>query len=198
MTSEKEVSQETVIVEISPQTTELVKKEMPDASDDVIKATAELFEAIKNRAQIEWQTASELTRDAYLKAAQTAQEAIAQKSPEAKEKIDKAGELIRKEVEKNWQVFDAIKTQAQAKIQELNDLNREKYLEAVREAKEKLEQNKLIEPDRIEQAVQDLQKQVEKNWQAFTNEIESLGTRLVETAKKAWNDLIASVSHKKE
>lgn len=196
--SESNIPPESAIVEVSQETTELVKKEMPNANEDVIKETAALFEAIKNRAQAEWQTASELTRETYLNAVRKAQEAIEKNQTQAKEQIDHAGQLVRQEAEKNWRVLDAIKTRAQAQVQSVGDVSRDNYIKAVRQAREAVEENQLIERDRIEQAVQDIIKEAEKNWLVIFSEIESLGVRIAETAKVAWNDLMTSLSKDKD
>ncbi|MCY7381281.1 MAG: hypothetical protein LH628_01590 [Microcoleus sp. CAN_BIN18] len=182
---------EITIVEVTPETTAIVKKEMPDATDETIAETAALFEAIKKRATAEFQAAGELTREAYLKAVATASDAIDENKLIAKDRMTEAVSLIKKESEKNWLVLDAIKMRAQAQVQDAGEVSREAYLKAVRQAREAVEQNKLIERDRIEQAVDDIQKQTEKNWHVVVGEIESIGTRLAETAKSAWNALTA-------
>jgi len=193
MTTEAKIPPESAIVEVNPETTDLVKQEMPNVSDDVIKETAALFEAIKKRAEQEWQTASELIQESYLKAVSQAQTVIDKNQTEAKERIEQAGQLVQKEADKNWQTFEAIRNKAIEMTKEWGELSREKYLESVRKARESVEQNKLIEKERVEQTVQDLQQQTDKNWQGFVSEIESLGTQLTDAAKKAWNDLIASI-----
>ncbi|MBE9096617.1 hypothetical protein [Tychonema sp. LEGE 07203] len=184
---------ETTIVEVTPETTAIVKQEMPDATDETIAETAALFEAIKKRATAEFQAAGELTREAYLNAVTKASDAIDENKSIAKDRMKEAVSLIKKESEKNWLVLDAIKTRAQAQVQDAGEVSREAYLKAVRQAREAVEQNKLVERSRIEQAVDDIQKQTEKNWHVVVGEIESLGARLKETAKSAWNSLTAFV-----
>ncbi|MGA9383180.1 MAG: hypothetical protein WBV73_30830 [Phormidium sp.] len=199
MSTEENIPPESAIVEVNPQTTDLVKQETPDAtSDDVIKETAALFEAIKKRTEQEWQTASELIRESYLKAVSQAQNVFEQNQTEAKERIEQTSQLVQKEADKNWQTFEAIRTKAMEMTQEWSELSRDKYVEAVRKSRESVEQNKLIEKERVEQTVQDLQQQTDKNWQVFVSEIESLGTQLTNAANKAWNDLMASVPKDKD
>lgn len=193
MNTEQTIPPESAIVEVTPETTELVKPETPDTSDDVIKETVALFEAIKKRAEQEWQTASELIREGYLNAVSGAQNVLEQNQTEAKERIEQTTQLVQKEADKNWQTFEAIRTKAIEMTKDFGQLSRDKYLEAVRKTRESVEQNKLIEKEKVEQTVQDLQQQTDKNWQGFVSEIESLGTQLTNAAKKAWNDLIASV-----
>lgn len=198
MNTEEQIPPESAIVEVNPETTDLAKLETPDANDDVIKETTALFEAIKKRAEQEWQTASELIREGYLNAISQAQNVLEQNQTEAKERIEQTSQLVQKEADKNWQTFEALRTKAMEMTKEWSELSREKYLEAVRKARESVEENKLIEKEQVEQTVQDLQQQTDKNWQSFVSEIESLGTQLTDAAKKAWNDLMASVPKDKE
>ena len=86
-------------------------------------------------------------------------------------------------------LIEAIKKRAQSEMQTAQDLSREAYLTAVRQAREAIEQTQLIDPDRIEQSVQLIQEEAQKNWQSITDEIHGLGDRLSEAAKAAWNAL---------
>jgi len=86
-------------------------------------------------------------------------------------------------------LIEAIKKRAQAEIQAAQDLTRESYLSAVRQARATIEQTQLIDPDLIEQSVQLIQQEAQKNWQSVTDEIHYLGDRLSEAAKAAWNVL---------
>jgi hypothetical protein len=94
--------------------------------------------------------------------------------------------LIKSETEA---LIDAIKRRAEAEIKAAGDLSRETYLNAVRQAREALEQNQLIERDRIEQSVQQIQQEAEKNLRSVVSEVESFGTRLSDAAKAAWTTL---------
>ncbi|MCL6433896.1 MAG: hypothetical protein K6T90_06690 [Leptolyngbyaceae cyanobacterium HOT.MB2.61] len=86
-------------------------------------------------------------------------------------------------------LIDAIKKRAQAEIQAAGDLTRETYLNAVRQAREAIEQNQLIERDRIEQSIQQIQHEADKNWHVVLGEIESFGNRLTDAARAAWEKL---------
>ncbi|MFB8795288.1 MAG: hypothetical protein U7126_13945 [Microcoleus sp.] len=177
------------IIDVTPETTAIVKKEMPNATDEAIAETAVLFEALKKRAAAEVQAAGDLTREAYLKAVRKAQLALAKNKTIAKERMTDAVGLIQKEAEKNWLVVDAIKTRAQSQVQDAGEVSREAYLKAVRQAREAVEQNQFIERDRIEQAVDQIQKETEKNWHVVVGEIESIGSRLTEASKSAFQAL---------
>jgi 3-hydroxy-3-methylglutaryl CoA synthase len=170
-----------------PNLTEVTEVTIVEATPE----TAALFDAIKKRAAAEVQAAGDLTREAYLKALQKASGAIEQNKTIAKERMTEAVSLLKKESEKNWLVVDAIKTRAQAQVQDAGEVSREAYLKAVRQAREAVEQNKFIERDRIDQAVDHIQKETEKNWHVVVGEIESIGVRLKETAKSAWSSLTA-------
>lgn len=177
------------IIDVTPETTAIVKQEMPEATDEAIAETAVLFEALKKRAAAEVQAAGDLTREAYLKAVQKAQLALAKNKTIAKERMTDAVGLIQKEAEKNWLVVDAIKTRAQSQVQDAGEVSREAYLKAVRQAREAVEKNQFIERDRIEQAVDQIQKETEKNWHVVVGEIESIGSRLTEASKSAFQAL---------
>jgi hypothetical protein len=86
-------------------------------------------------------------------------------------------------------LIDAIKKRAQSEIQSAGNITREAYLNAIRQARETIEQDQLIRQDRVQEAFHTVQKEAEKNWQAIATEIEALGTRLAEAAKAAWETL---------
>ncbi len=88
-------------------------------------------------------------------------------------------------------LIDALKKRAQSEAQSAGTLTREAYLNAVRRARETLEQNQLIERDRIENAFELIQKEAEKNWNSVLKEVAEVGERLADAAKAAWEVLIA-------
>ncbi len=63
--AEPKAPEESAIEKVSSQTQDLVKKNMPDESDEVKQKTMELIEAIKKRAQSEAKAADNWTRDTY-------------------------------------------------------------------------------------------------------------------------------------
>lgn len=87
-------------------------------------------------------------------------------------------------------LIDAIKKRAQSEIQSAGDLTREAYLTAVRQAREAIENDKLIDRDRLEHSFQQIQQEAEKNWNSVMQEMESFGTRLSEAAKTAWDKFL--------
>jgi len=88
-------------------------------------------------------------------------------------------------------LVDAIKKRAQAEAKGAGDLTRDAYLNAVRQARETIEQNKLFDPERIEYSFWLVQKEAEKNWQSVLDEILMIGDRLADAAKAAWDALTA-------
>jgi hypothetical protein len=91
-------------------------------------------------------------------------------------------------------LIDAIRTRAQSEIQSAGELTREAYLNAVRKARENIEQSKLIDPEQIEHSLEVIQKEADKNWHYILGEVESLGDRVADAAKAAWSRLMASPS----
>lgn len=87
-------------------------------------------------------------------------------------------------------LIEAVKKRAQVEVQSAGDFTRDAYLKAVRQAREAIEENKLIDPERIEKSIELVQQEAEKNWQAIVTEAESWGTRLSDAAKAAWNALL--------
>lgn len=88
-------------------------------------------------------------------------------------------------------LIDALKKRAQTEAQSAGTLTREAYLNAVRKARETLEQNQLLERDRIEHSFELIQREAEKNWQSVVKEVSELGDRLADAAKAAWDTLTA-------
>lgn len=88
-------------------------------------------------------------------------------------------------------LIDALKKRAQIEAQSAGTLTREAYLNAVRKARETLEQNQLIERERIEYSFDLIQKEAEKNWQSVVKEVAEIGDRLADAAKAAWDTLTA-------
>ena len=91
-------------------------------------------------------------------------------------------------------LVEAIKKRSQAEIKNAQTLTQDAYLNAVRSAREALEQNQLLDPKRIEHSVTMIQRDVEANWQKTVDEIAALGDRLQEAAQTAWDILLGQDS----
>ncbi len=70
------------------------------------------------------------------------------------------------------------KKRAQAEAKGAGDLTRDAYLNAVRQAREAIEQNKLFDPERLEYSFWLVQKEAERNWQSVLDEVLVIGDRL--------------------
>jgi hypothetical protein len=88
-------------------------------------------------------------------------------------------------------LIEAIKRRAQSEAKGAGELTRDTYLNAVKQAREAIEQNQLFDTNRIEKSIELLQQDAEKNWDAIVADISSLGDRLADAAKAAWDTLTA-------
>ncbi len=88
-------------------------------------------------------------------------------------------------------LIEALKRRAQAEAQSAGTLTRETYLNAVRQARESIEQNQLIERARIENAFEMVQNEAQKNFESIVTEVQELGDRLQAAAQAAWDVLTA-------
>jgi hypothetical protein len=126
--------------------------------------------------------------------------AIVEISPQTDALVEKemAGESdeVKRETKA---LIDAIKKRAQAEAQSaaqaaesVGTFTRETYLEAVRKAREALEQKQpLVDSKRVEDSIKLIQTEAEKNWESILHEVKEFGDRLAEAAKAAWDKLTA-------
>ena len=87
-------------------------------------------------------------------------------------------------------LIEAIKKRAQSEIKNAQTLTKDAYLNAVRRAREAIEQNQLLDPKRIEHSVEMIQRDTQENWQKTVDEMAALGDRLQEAAQVAWETLM--------
>jgi hypothetical protein len=83
-------------------------------------------------------------------------------------------------------LLEAIKNRAQAEAESAGTLTRETYLNAVRQAREAIERDKLIERDRLEYSWAKIQEELEYNWNLLSKDVTDLGERFQNAAKAAW------------
>lgn len=88
-------------------------------------------------------------------------------------------------------LIEAIKKRAQAEALSAGTLTRETYVNAVRQAREAIEGEKLIERDRLEQSWAIIQEELDKNWQLLLKEVTDLGVRFQNAGKAAWEAFTA-------
>ena len=116
--------------------------------------------------------------------------AIVEVTPQTNEMVDREMAGVSDDVKNETKaLIDAIKKRAQAEAQSAGTLTRETYLNAVRQARQAIEDNPIIERDRIEHAFDMIQQEAQKNWDSVVNEIQDLGDRLQAAAQAAWDVL---------
>ncbi|MEH2400498.1 hypothetical protein [Nostoc sp.] len=98
-----ESTESIVIVEISPQTDELVETEMAGESNEVKRETKALIEALERRSQAE--SAGTLTRETYLKAVRQARELIEGRKLIERDRLQDSWAIIQDEAERNWHLM---------------------------------------------------------------------------------------------
>ena len=86
-------------------------------------------------------------------------------------------------------LVDAVRKRAQADAQSAGDFTRDTYLNAVRQLRETVEQNKLFDPEQVEHSFEEIQHEAEKNWNSIVKEVTDFGDRLSEAAQTAWDIL---------
>jgi hypothetical protein len=84
-------------------------------------------------------------------------------------------------------LVEAIRRRAQSEIENAQTLTQDAYLNAVRTARDAVENNSLLDPKRIEYSVEMIQRDAMENWQKTLDEIAALGDRLQEAARVAWD-----------
>lgn len=105
-----------------------------------------------------------------------------------KQEMPDASEDVQNETLK---LIEAIKRRAQSEVNGAGELTRDAYLNAVRQAREAIEQNKIFDTEQIEKSFELLQRDAQKNWEGIVAEISSFGDRLADAAKAAWETLTA-------
>ncbi|GAX37540.1 hypothetical protein [Nodularia sp. NIES-3585] len=100
-----EPKESTAIVEISPQTDEMVETEMAGETDEIKRETKALIEALKRRAQTEADSAGTLTRETYLNAVRQAREAIEREKLISRDRLENSWTTMQEETEKNWHLL---------------------------------------------------------------------------------------------
>ncbi|MBD2773254.1 hypothetical protein [Iningainema tapete] len=91
-----------VVVQVSPQTNEVVEREMAGETDEVKQETKALIEAIRRRAQSEAESAGTLTLETYLNAVRRAREAIEGDKIIERDRLERSWLNIQEEAERNW------------------------------------------------------------------------------------------------
>lgn len=75
-------------------------------------------------------------------------------------------------------LVEAIRKRAQSEIENAQTITKDAYLNAIRSAREAVEQNQLLDPKRIEHLVEMIQRDAQENWQKTVISSTVLGDRL--------------------
>ncbi len=94
-----------VVVEVSPQTHEIVETEMTGETDEVKHETKALIEAIKRRAQSEAESAGTLTIETYVNAVRRAREVIEGEKLIERDRLERSWTNIQEDAERNWNLL---------------------------------------------------------------------------------------------
>ncbi|MBR8834046.1 MAG: hypothetical protein DSM106950_08390 [Stigonema ocellatum SAG 48.90 = DSM 106950] len=105
MTSNANNGENLVVVQVSPQTNEVVETQLAGETDEVKHETKELIEALKRRAQAEAESAGTLTRETYLNAVRRAREAVEGEKLIERHRLERSWTTIQEEAERNWQLL---------------------------------------------------------------------------------------------
>jgi hypothetical protein len=104
-TNDFEIVESLTVIEISPQTDEIVETEMAGESDEVKRETKALIEALRRRAQSEAEAAGTLTRETYLNAVRKARAAIEGERIIKRDRLEYFWLVFQEEAEKNWHLM---------------------------------------------------------------------------------------------
>ncbi len=105
---------EVEVIQISPQTQNMVDDKLPYATDDVKQATMALVDAIKKRAKTQAKTTGKWTREAYIEAAKQAKDLLSRRQELAqkyKAQLDDSLEWIEEEANQRW---ESLSTEAES------------------------------------------------------------------------------------
>ena len=116
--------------------------------------------------------------------------AIVQVSPETDALVEREMSGESEELKQETKALvEAVRKRAQSEAQSAGDFTREAYLNAVRQLRETVEQNKLFDPEQVERSFEMIHQEAEKNWNSIVKEVTDFGDRLAEAAKVAWDIL---------
>ena len=87
-------------------------------------------------------------------------------------------------------LVNALRTRALAEANAAGTFAYDTYMNAVRQARTAIEQEKLVKPNEMEAAIAQLQVEAEKNWQTLVNDVTTFGDRLAKAAEAALETFI--------
>jgi hypothetical protein len=89
------------------------------------------------------------------------------------------------------ELMSAINRMVQAELQAAGDFTEEAYINAVRNAKETIEQFRLIDKDQLENSIDQFETDAKQNLEGMVKEIADFGDRISKAAQAAWDVLTA-------
>ena len=89
------------------------------------------------------------------------------------------------------ELMSAINRMVQAELQAAEDFTEEAYINAVRNAKETIEQFRLIDKDQLENSISQFETDAKQNLEGMVKEIADFGDRISKAAQAAWDVLTA-------
>ncbi|WP_414529229.1 hypothetical protein [Nodularia chucula] len=104
-TNNNEHRESTDIIEVTPDTSEMVEIEMAGETDEVKRETKALIAALKRRAEREAESAGTLTRETYINAVRQAREGIEGEKLISRDRLENSWTTMQEETEKNWHLL---------------------------------------------------------------------------------------------
>ncbi|MGB3404596.1 MAG: hypothetical protein WBA77_18070 [Microcoleaceae cyanobacterium] len=89
------------------------------------------------------------------------------------------------------ELMSAINRMVQAELQAAGDFTEEAYINAVRNAKQTIEQFRLIDKDQLENSISQFETDAKQNLEGMVKEIADFGDRISKAAQAAWDILTA-------
>ena len=114
---------------------------------------------------------------------------VEQSTPEIVTQPHSKSEEMKQETQ---ELMTAINRMVQSELQAAGEFTQEAYINAVRNARETIEQFRLIDRDQLEASINQFETDAEQNLQGMVKDITDFGDRISEAAKAAWDILTAS------
>lgn len=89
------------------------------------------------------------------------------------------------------ELMSAINKMVQAELQAAEDFTEEAYINAVRNARETIEQFRLIDKDQLENSISQFESDAKQNLEGMVKDIADFGDRISKAAQAAWEVLTA-------
>lgn len=89
------------------------------------------------------------------------------------------------------ELMSAINKMVQSELQAAEDFTEEAYINAVRNARQTIEQFRLIDKDQLENSMNQFENNAQQNLEGMVKEIAAFGDRISNAAQAAWEVLTA-------